>query len=132
MTLIGPRQISSRFSSAKKVANSFRLLVRTPDLFGAGEQLVKFGMVVDRFPHRIGIASANRAALANQGRFGESGQSGWRIRRFIPGSLCFSAFVPSQNAEQRKLAAIMFTDMVGYSALAQRDDRLALELLEEH
>ena len=51
---------------------------------------------------------------------------------FIPGSLCFSAFVPSQNAEQRKLAAIMFTDMVGYSALAQRDDRLALELLEEH
>src|SRR5205085_5229933 len=31
-----------------------------------------------------------------------------------------------------KLAAIMFTDMVGYSALAQRDDKLALELLEEH
>ena len=24
--------------------------------------------------------------------------------------------------EQRKLAAIMFTDMVGYSALSQRDD----------
>src|SRR3954449_8972164 len=38
----------------------------------------------------------------------------------------------SESAEQRKLAAIMFTDMVGYSALAQRDDRLALELLEEH
>jgi class 3 adenylate cyclase len=38
----------------------------------------------------------------------------------------------SENAEQRKLAAIMFTDMVGYSALAQRDDKLALELLEEH
>src|SRR5256884_7918519 len=34
--------------------------------------------------------------------------------------------------EERKLAAIMFTDMVGYSALAQRDDKLALELLEEH
>src|SRR5262250_3542886 len=26
----------------------------------------------------------------------------------------------------------MFTDMVGYSALAQRDDKLAIELLEEH
>src|SRR3984893_925143 len=38
----------------------------------------------------------------------------------------------SANTEQRKLAAIMFTDMVGYSALAQRDDKVALELLEEH
>src|ERR1700736_5287498 len=34
--------------------------------------------------------------------------------------------------EERKLAAIMFTDMVGYSALSQRDDKLAQELLEEH
>src|SRR5438067_6265712 len=34
--------------------------------------------------------------------------------------------------EERKLAAIMFTDMVGYSALDQRDDKVALELLEEH
>src|SRR3954452_7719456 len=36
------------------------------------------------------------------------------------------------SGEQRRLAAIMFTDMVGYSALAQRDQQLALDLLEEH
>jgi len=38
----------------------------------------------------------------------------------------------SADTEQRKLAAIMFTDMVGYSALSQRDSKLAVELLEEH
>src|SRR5438034_5760191 len=40
--------------------------------------------------------------------------------------------MPTESTEERKLAAIMFTDMVGYSALAQADDKVALELLEEH
>ena len=56
----------------------------------------------------------------------------WSIRHFILDAVWFNSFVPSENTEQRKLAAIMFTDMVGYSALSQRDDKLALELLEEH
>ncbi len=35
------------------------------------------------------------------------------------------------NLEDRRLSAVMFSDMVGYSSLAQRDEALALELLEK-
>src|SRR5258708_7719254 len=39
--------------------------------------------------------------------------------------------MPENPIEQRLLAAIMFTDMVGFSAGSQRDEALAVELLGE-
>jgi adenylate cyclase len=40
--------------------------------------------------------------------------------------------MPQHGTERRKLAAIMFTDMVGYSALMESNEGFALQLLEEH
>ncbi len=36
-----------------------------------------------------------------------------------------------QNQARRRLAAIMFTDIIGYTALGQRNESLSLALVEE-
>ena len=41
----------------------------------------------------------------------------WTLFCFLRATICSNPFLPSENTEQRKRAAIMFTDRVGGCAL---------------
>jgi len=41
----------------------------------------------------------------------------WMFGCFLPAIICFNRLVPSESPEPRKLAAIMFMNMVGCNAL---------------
>jgi class 3 adenylate cyclase/tetratricopeptide (TPR) repeat protein len=63
---------------------------------------------------------------------GKQHYSAWqRLRLLNDGKVAMVDEAKPGEAQGRKLAAIMFTDVVGYAEIAQKDEPLAIELLNE-
>ena len=86
------------------------------------------GVIDFRTEERASIEHSMRVRLMR----GKPHDAAWqRLRLLDSGKVAIAGEARSGDAPGRKLAAIMFTDVVGYAEVAQKNEPLAIELLNE-